>query len=223
MKATFFVLGERVDEHPQLFARVLDAGHDVQVHGFAHLRHPECTRAEIETDLERALECLRNVGVEPARWRIPWGHLADFTPALAAARNLELAGWTQRHARLAGRQRRTRCSRACTPTAAAIVLAHDGIGIGALPRHGARETAKLIAPLVEKARRAGLEPGPLDADWPIAIPAGNPSCHPGVGPARDRSLPSGMCSKRSRPMRPNWMPSRRSRARRSRRSRTRAR
>jgi peptidoglycan/xylan/chitin deacetylase (PgdA/CDA1 family) len=39
VKAAFFVLGERVERNPALLARILDEGHDVQVHGYAHLRH----------------------------------------------------------------------------------------------------------------------------------------------------------------------------------------
>ncbi len=42
----------------------------------------------------------------------------------------------------------------------AIVLAHDGLGPGAL-RDGCEETVALVAPLVAAARERGLEPGAL--------------------------------------------------------------
>ena len=32
-------------------------------------------------------------GIEPERWRIPWGHLADFSREIAQARQLEIVGW----------------------------------------------------------------------------------------------------------------------------------
>ncbi len=54
-----------------------------------------------------------------------------------------------------------------------IVLAHDGVGAGAR-RTDAQATAELVPLLVERARRGGLEPGPLRADWPIPLPFGNP-------------------------------------------------
>jgi hypothetical protein len=60
-----------------------------------------------------------------------------------------------------------------------IVLAHDGISVGAR-RDTAGATAELVPLLVEKARRLGLEPGPLTPTWPVAIPVGNPNFHPGV-------------------------------------------
>ena len=74
--ATFFVLGERVAAQPESLRRVIDAGHDVQVHGYGHLRHPEAAKQQVGDDLDRALEALEQAGIAPRRWRIPWGHLA---------------------------------------------------------------------------------------------------------------------------------------------------
>src|SRR4051812_3475218 len=46
--ATFFVLGERVERRPEMVEAVLAAGHEVEVHGYAHLRHPRTPRVEVE-------------------------------------------------------------------------------------------------------------------------------------------------------------------------------
>jgi peptidoglycan/xylan/chitin deacetylase (PgdA/CDA1 family) len=93
-RATFFVLGERVVEHPALLRDTVAAGHDVELHGFAHLCHPDRGRATIAADLERALGALADAGVRPARWRVPWGVVAPFSAELAAAHGLALTGWT---------------------------------------------------------------------------------------------------------------------------------
>src|SRR3954449_4315951 len=77
--ATFFVLGERVELEPTLLGRVLEGGHDVQVHGYAHLRHGEHSREIVEADLVRALDALRTHGVEPRLWRLPYGEPAAFS------------------------------------------------------------------------------------------------------------------------------------------------
>jgi hypothetical protein len=55
----------------------------------------------------------------------------------------------------------------------AVVLAHDGLGPGAL-RDGCAETVALIPLLVAAARERGLEPGPLVGP----VPAGNPELVP---------------------------------------------
>jgi peptidoglycan-N-acetylglucosamine deacetylase len=178
VKATFFVLGERVERNPALLRRMIDAGHDVQVHGYEHLRHPESSRQDVEADLNRALEALEAGGVRPMRWRIPWGHLADFTPELARAHQLSIVGWTSDTHDWRGDSAREMLA-ALPLTHGGIVLAHDGVGSGAR-RTTAQATAELIGPLTRRARERGLEPGPLVTNWPVPIPVGNPQFHPGV-------------------------------------------
>src|SRR6201999_2717760 len=94
VNATFFVLGACVEREPELLERVLAAGHEVEVHGHAHLRHPEHARAAIEEDLQTAPRPRERHGVLPTRWRLPWGHLAEFSERVAADHALTLAGWT---------------------------------------------------------------------------------------------------------------------------------
>ena len=71
---------------------------------------------------------------------------------------------------------------ACAPELAggAIVLAHDGLGPGAL-RDGCEATVGLIGPLVAAARARGLEPAALDAGWNAPLPVGNPALVGSIG------------------------------------------
>jgi peptidoglycan-N-acetylglucosamine deacetylase len=178
VRATFFVLGERVEAHSALLRRVVEAGHDVQVHGYRHLRHPQSIREDVERDLDRALQTLAREGIEPTRWRIPWGHLADFTAELAAQHDLSIVGWTSDTHDWRG-DSATAMLAAIELEHGGIVLAHDGLSVGAR-RDTARTTADLIPLLVEQARGRGLEPGTLTPSWPVPIPVGNPNFHPGV-------------------------------------------
>jgi peptidoglycan/xylan/chitin deacetylase (PgdA/CDA1 family) len=170
--ATFFVLGERVAAHPALMSRVVEAGHDVEVHGYEHLRHPFTPRRAVEDDLDRALETLQGAGIGPTRWRIPWGHLADYTAGLARERGLQIVGWSADTHDWRGDSAEDMLAE-LTLERGGIVLAHDGVGAGAR-RADAGETARLIRPLVDAARARGLEPGPLLDDWPVKLPFGNP-------------------------------------------------
>jgi peptidoglycan/xylan/chitin deacetylase (PgdA/CDA1 family) len=180
VRATFFVLGERVVRWPELLGEVIAAGHAVEVHGFGHPRHPECSRAQVERDLAAALEVLGRHAVAPVWWRAPWGHLAEFTPELAEAHHLRLAGWTLDSHDWRGDTAREMLA-ALGPRLApgGIVLAHDGVGAGAR-RATADSTAQLIGPLVAAARERGLEPGPLSRSDPV--PPGNPELHAWVAP-----------------------------------------
>jgi peptidoglycan/xylan/chitin deacetylase (PgdA/CDA1 family) len=133
VRATFFVLGECVDVHPELLERTLDAGHVVEVHGHAHLRYSACDREEVAADLDAALAALARHGVEPRLWRTPWGYAAPWTVDLAEERGLRLAGWTVDTHDWRGLSTEEMLA-AVTPQLAdgAIVLAHDGVGTGAL-------------------------------------------------------------------------------------------
>jgi peptidoglycan/xylan/chitin deacetylase (PgdA/CDA1 family) len=173
VRATFFVLGERVRSHPDLIERILAEGHAVQAHGYGHPRHPDLDEREIAADLDAALAELARHGVAPALWRAPFGHLAPFSAAVAEERGLRLAGWTHDTHDWMGLEA-GEVHAAIVPALhdGAIVLMHDGVGEGAL-RETCEETARLIGPLVTAAREAGLEPGPLDPRAPL-LPAGNP-------------------------------------------------
>ena len=175
MTATFFVLGERVEQHPDLLQRVRDAGHEVEVHGYAHLRHPYVTRAEVEADIDRALDALGGA----TRWRIPWGHLAEFTAEVARARDLEIVGWSTDTHDWRGDDAPHDARRSSSSRAVGSCSRTTGSASG---RGGstADETARLVPLLVEAAQSHGPEPGPLTPDWPVPIPIGNPAFHPGV-------------------------------------------
>ena len=173
VRATFFVLGERVRCHPGLVERVLAEGHDVQAHGHGHPRHPDVTEQHVAADIDAALAELARYGIAPRLWRVPFGHLAPFSAALAEERGLRLAGWTHDTHDWMGLAA-GEMHAAIVPALhdGAIVLMHDGVGEGAL-RESCEATAELIGPLAAAAREAGLEPGPLDPRT-SALPAGNP-------------------------------------------------
>jgi peptidoglycan-N-acetylglucosamine deacetylase len=89
VKATFFLLGEAVEELPEVARAIVDAGHEVGVHGYHHRllarRGPIATRE----DLDRATATIiAATGARPRWWRPPYG-VAN-TAALLEARRLGL-------------------------------------------------------------------------------------------------------------------------------------
>ena len=170
-RATFFVLGERAAAHPEMVQRMVATGHGVEVHGHGHLRHPDTPRECVEGDLAAALVVLSGLGIAPRLWRVPWGDLAVWSGEIAAANGLTLAGWTADTNDWRGGDAESMLA-AVEPLLrpVAVVLAHDGLGPGAL-RTDCSETVRLVRPLVDAGRRRGMEPVPLKprAD----LPAGN--------------------------------------------------
>jgi len=74
VKATFFMVGSRVDAHPEIARAVLAAGHAIGNHTYHHARLAHHTPAQVREELiagERALE--RVVGIRPSFYRPPFG------------------------------------------------------------------------------------------------------------------------------------------------------
>jgi chitooligosaccharide deacetylase len=160
-RSTFFVIAGRARSNPELVARMLGDGHDVELHCVRHVCHTVLAEAEVRRDTEEGLRTLATLGAGVRRWRPPWGVVSQATARVAADHRLALVGWSAdpedwrgesaavMHERVAG---------AIGP--GAVVLLHDGIGPGAL-RTDCRETVALIPRLVETVRRLGLRPLPL--------------------------------------------------------------
>jgi polysaccharide deacetylase family protein (PEP-CTERM system associated) len=59
--ATFFVLGMAAEHFPELIKRVASAGHEIAVHGYAHLTAYKVTRAQFREDTRRAKAMLEDM------------------------------------------------------------------------------------------------------------------------------------------------------------------
>jgi peptidoglycan/xylan/chitin deacetylase (PgdA/CDA1 family) len=180
-RATFFVLGERVEATPAVVRAALDAGHEVQLHGYRHLRHSGLTEEEIELDTRAALDALAQVGVRPTCWRTPWGVVTAASERVAARHHLTLVHWTIDTHDWRGDPALAMLARAREQLApGAVVLMHDGLGPGAL-RSGCENTVELLAPLIAAARARGLAPS-------AAVPEiGGSGVRRGSAPARSSS------------------------------------
>jgi peptidoglycan/xylan/chitin deacetylase (PgdA/CDA1 family) len=87
--ATFFLVGEQVARRPQLARAIVDAGHEVGVHGFRHTLLLRRTVRELAEDLDRAAAAIvEAAGVVPSLYRPPYGVFSS--GALAHVRS---RGW----------------------------------------------------------------------------------------------------------------------------------
>jgi peptidoglycan-N-acetylglucosamine deacetylase len=159
--ATFFVVGSKVDAHPDVVREILGAGHALGVHGYDHdwlysLKPP----AAVADDIRRAVDAVeRAAGCRPSLFRPPIGQVSPRTAEGAKRARVEMVGWSVRGldglagadpARVAAR-----VERGLEP--GAIVLLHDAA------EHGDGSPAALVAlPLVLSAIvRRGLRVLPL--------------------------------------------------------------
>lgn len=71
-KATFFTLGWVAERYPQLIRRIVEEGHELASHGYAHLRASDQTPAEFGEDVGKAKRILEDTsGVEIKGYRAP--------------------------------------------------------------------------------------------------------------------------------------------------------
>ena len=80
--ATFFVPGHTIESFPEPTAAILEAGHEIGHHSYAHVDPSEQTPAEERADMERALACLARIGVKPLGYRSPSGGFSEVTISL---------------------------------------------------------------------------------------------------------------------------------------------
>jgi peptidoglycan/xylan/chitin deacetylase (PgdA/CDA1 family) len=143
--ATFFVVGEQVRRRPQLLTRVVDAGHQVALHGDRHRLQPRLTPRAARDDLRRGAAAIEDaVGVSPRWHRPPYG---IYSPAgLDAVRRSGLAPllwsrWGKDWRRLTTPARiAARATRAVLP--GDVILLHDADFYSARGSH--RRTAAAV-------------------------------------------------------------------------------
>lgn len=94
-RGTFFMVGERVREHPAVARLVWERGHQVGNHSMTHPRMLFMKRAEVEREIDETNKIIADaVGAEPILFRPPYG-IFDFTCVGAVRdREMDMALWT---------------------------------------------------------------------------------------------------------------------------------
>lgn len=72
INATFFTSGYIADRHPDLITRIVQAGHEVESHGYWHRLAYQQSTSEFKEDLARSVEVIQNItGQRPIGYRSP--------------------------------------------------------------------------------------------------------------------------------------------------------
>lgn len=162
VRATFFVLGARVDGHPAIVRQAALRGHEIAVHGWTHDRPWLPGPARDLADLTRAVRAVREAcGTAPVRYRPPYGILTGGRWAAAARTGLTPVLWSAW-----GRD----WTADATPASVLTVLRPDLRGGATVLLHDSdhasapgawRTTLAVLPALVAACREAGLTVGPL--------------------------------------------------------------
>jgi peptidoglycan-N-acetylglucosamine deacetylase len=160
-RATFFPIASRASQHPRLIERIVADAHLIGLHCDEHLRHSARTIDWGRRDTARALAMMGSVGARPSLWRTPYGDVASWTDRVAGENKLRIVGWTvDTHDWRGDSAEEMFRATATNLHDGAIVLAHDGIGPGAL-RTDVRETVRYVGLVADHADKAGLRLEPV--------------------------------------------------------------
>jgi chitooligosaccharide deacetylase len=95
--ATFFVVGTRLREHPELVRRMVAEGHEVANHTLSHQRLDRLDRVAVRAELEGGAAAIQALGLGPAARprlvRAPYGFEGEASRAEMLDGGWEVARW----------------------------------------------------------------------------------------------------------------------------------
>jgi len=78
IKATFFVIGENVAEHPEIVERAAREGHEIGNHSWSHPNFGKMSEESVRSQLRRTDDAIKNAtGKRPTLMRPPYGSITD--------------------------------------------------------------------------------------------------------------------------------------------------
>lgn len=95
VKATFFVIADKAIDRPDIVLRMLNEGHDVQVHGYKHWLVPFLTPRRTRLQVVGASSTLRShFGIDTSWYRPTWGLTNAVTLLSRTCRSHRLVTWS---------------------------------------------------------------------------------------------------------------------------------
>ena len=86
-KASFFCIGDRVKRYPEIYQRILDAGHAVGNHTFHHLNGWKTSNDDYATDVEWAAEV-----IDSRLYRPPYGRMKGSQASAISSKGFKTCG-----------------------------------------------------------------------------------------------------------------------------------
>lgn len=90
LPATWFVPGHSVETFPELTQMIVDAGHEIGVHGYSHENPIAMTREQETAILDRSIELIEKVsGRRPTGYVAPWWEFSPVTNEILLERGIK--------------------------------------------------------------------------------------------------------------------------------------
>ncbi len=92
-KATFFCIGNNVEEHPEVLTKVLSEGHTIGNHTFNHISGWENGNAEYFKDFEKCEATLLKKGIDSKLFRPPYGKISSAQSKQIIDKGYQIVMW----------------------------------------------------------------------------------------------------------------------------------
>ena len=95
LRATFFVVGQNVEQYPEIARRIVAEGHTIASHGHTHADLSTLSRDEVTSELERSHRAIAGATGKSVEFiRLPYGHANDDVLERVSAMSLAEVIWT---------------------------------------------------------------------------------------------------------------------------------
>jgi peptidoglycan/xylan/chitin deacetylase (PgdA/CDA1 family) len=95
LKATFFMIGHRVKESPELAKKVFEAGHEIGNHSFTHPKLSSLSDERVAQEIGGCQEIIhQTLNIKPVWFRPPYGAFRKSQGSFAVAESVGVAYWS---------------------------------------------------------------------------------------------------------------------------------
>ncbi|WCR29631.1 polysaccharide deacetylase family protein [Paenibacillus thiaminolyticus] len=94
VKATFFVVGNRIEKHPDIVKRIVEEGHILGNHSYNHANLPKLSDAEFRDQIMKTDQLIReHTGYTPNIVRPPYGNISENQIKWLASQKKKVTNW----------------------------------------------------------------------------------------------------------------------------------
>lgn len=149
VKATFFLVGEMAEKHPELVREEAEAGHTIGNHTYHHVSLPKIPAEYVATEIKACGEVLQGItGKAPFLFRPPGGEYTDKVAEVSEALGYRMVLWTDDPGDYASPGAAVVRERLLRDAAnGGILLLHDGI----------QQTLNVLPGVIERLKARGYE------------------------------------------------------------------
>lgn len=95
VKATFFSIGQKIENNPKIAKRQFEEGHEIGNHTFTHINVSKRSYSEIESEIVKTQEVIKNItGEEPKIFRPPYRALSTNMCEIVKNKDMNIVLWS---------------------------------------------------------------------------------------------------------------------------------